>query len=108
LRLVRNLNSCAPLQTISFPVVCHYNAACPAGGPPGVGPSKERLMPSTNLYETDFIAWTERQATLLRTPVTERGSLVLDWKTWPKRSKASASHIAGRWPTTSARLSSIC
>lgn len=37
-------------------------------------------MTATNLYETDFIAWTERQATLLRTPVTERGSLALDWE----------------------------
>ncbi len=37
-------------------------------------------MTGTNLYETDFIAWTERQATLLRTPATERGSLALDWE----------------------------
>jgi len=37
-------------------------------------------MTDTNLYETDFVAWTERQATLLRTPVTERCSLALDWE----------------------------
>ena len=37
-------------------------------------------MPDANLYETDFIAWTERQATLLRTPVTERCALALDWE----------------------------
>ena len=35
-------------------------------------------MTATNLYETDFIAWTERQATLLRTPISERCSLALD------------------------------
>jgi hypothetical protein len=37
-------------------------------------------MTATNLYETDFIAWAERQAALLRTPVTERCSLALDWE----------------------------
>ena len=37
-------------------------------------------MTSADLHETDFVAWTERQAALLRTPVTERGSLALDWE----------------------------
>jgi hypothetical protein len=40
----------------------------------------EILMTAATLYETDFIAWTERQAALLRTPVTERCSLALDWE----------------------------
>ena len=37
-------------------------------------------MKADDLYETDFIAWTERQAALLRSPVSERGPLALDWE----------------------------
>ena len=37
-------------------------------------------MTAGDLHETDFVAWTERQAALLRTPVTERCSLALDWE----------------------------
>lgn len=37
-------------------------------------------MTDADLHETDFVAWTERQAALLRTPVTERCSLALDWE----------------------------
>jgi len=37
-------------------------------------------MTDAELHETDFVAWTERQAKLLRTPATERCPLALDWE----------------------------